>query len=90
MLVEHGMLTKAEDPTHKQKALYSLTEKAIALLPVVVQIGAWGSRHVPESKKLDARSRAVVRQIQGGGPPLWEQMMADLRETHVRKSRVCG
>ena len=45
-LVEHGMLTKADDPTHKQKAIYSLTEKAIALLPVIVQIGAWGSRWV--------------------------------------------
>ena len=43
-LVEQGLLTKADDPTHKQKAIYSLTEKGIALLPVVVQIGAWGSR----------------------------------------------
>ena len=39
-LVEHGILTKADDPTHKQKAIYSLTEKGIALLPIVVQIGA--------------------------------------------------
>src|SRR3954469_7390172 len=31
-LVEHGLLTKSDDPTHKQKAICSLTEKAIALL----------------------------------------------------------
>src|SRR3954449_2677673 len=37
-LVENGLLTKSDDPTHKQKAIYSLTEKAITLLPVVVQI----------------------------------------------------
>lgn len=36
------MLTKADDPTHKQKAIYSLTEKGIALLPVFAQIGTWG------------------------------------------------
>src|SRR4051812_34290926 len=36
-LVDHGLLTKADDPTHKQKAIYSLTEKAITLLPVIVQ-----------------------------------------------------
>jgi len=54
-LVEHGLLTKSDDPTHKQKAIYSLTEKAIALLPIVVQIGAWGSRWVPDAKKLDVK-----------------------------------
>src|SRR5687768_2241532 len=48
-LVEQGLLTKGDDPTHKQKAIYSLTEKSIALLPVIVQIGRWGSRYVPEA-----------------------------------------
>ncbi|MGE3672367.1 MAG: winged helix-turn-helix transcriptional regulator, partial [Polyangiaceae bacterium] len=56
-LVEHGLLTKTVDPTHKQKAFYSLTEKSITLLPVIVQIGAWGSRWVPESKKQDKATR---------------------------------
>jgi len=83
LLVERGLLTKTDDPTHKQKAVYSLTEKGIALLPVIVQIGAWGSRYVPESKKLDARSRAIIRQIQEGGPPAWKRMMADLRAAHL-------
>jgi len=86
-LVEHGILTRTEDPTHKQKAVYSLTEKGIALLPIVVQIGAWGSRFVPESKKLDARSRAIVREIQEGGPPLWKRMMSELRAEHLGTER---
>ena len=30
-LLDLGMITKADDPTHKQKAIYSLTEKAIEL-----------------------------------------------------------
>jgi DNA-binding HxlR family transcriptional regulator len=84
MLVENGVLTKAADPHHKQKAVYSLTEKGIALLPIIVQIGAWGSRFVPASKKLDARSRAVIKELQSGGPGLWSGLMRDLRETHVR------
>src|SRR5271156_2949194 len=33
-LVEAGLLTRSGDPSHKQKAIYSLTEKAIALVPV--------------------------------------------------------
>jgi DNA-binding HxlR family transcriptional regulator len=83
-LVEHGMLTKSEDPTHKQKAIYSLTEKAIALLPVLVQIGAWGSRWVPDAKKLDAPARKWLRELQEGGTRAWAKHMAELRATHLR------
>lgn len=82
-LVAHGILTKAEDPTHKQKAIYSLTEKGIALLPIVVQIGAWGSRWVPDAKKLDRAARRDVRALQEGGPPVWAALMDELRATHL-------
>lgn len=82
-LVEGGMLTKADDPTHKQKAIYSLTEKSIALLPVIVQIGAWSSRWVPDAKKLDRTARRIVRELQEGGPTAWAERMAELRATHL-------
>jgi DNA-binding HxlR family transcriptional regulator len=87
LLVDHGIVTRAEDPTHKQKAIYSLTEKGIALLPVIVQIGAWSSRWVPAAKKLDPRSRAIIGRIQSGGPPVWERTMAELRRQHLGHAR---
>jgi DNA-binding HxlR family transcriptional regulator len=85
LLVDQGILTKSEDPTHKQKALYSLTEKGIALLPVFVQIGAWGRRHLPASEEHSVHAQA----IEEGGPRMWEQLMAELRQTHlgVRRAR---
>lgn len=83
-LVDGGLLTKSDDPTHKQKAIYSLTEKAIGLLPIIVQIGAWGSRWVEDAKKLDAPSRKVLRQIQEGGPRAWAKRMDELRAQHLR------
>jgi DNA-binding HxlR family transcriptional regulator len=83
-LVEHGLLTKSDDPTHKQKAIYSLTEKAIALLPIIVQIGAWGSRWVPDAKKLDEPARKAVRELQESGPRGWAKRMDDLRAEHLR------
>ena len=85
MLVERGILSKRDDPSHKQKGIYSLTEKGIALLPIIVQIGAWGSKYVPDAKKLDLRARTMIRKIQEGGPPMWETMMAELRATHLGK-----
>jgi DNA-binding HxlR family transcriptional regulator len=79
MLLDEGLLTKADDPTHKQKAVYSLTDKAIELVPVFAQIGAWGSRHLPVSEELSIRAKLLA----AGGPPLWEEFMAELREAHL-------
>lgn len=83
-LVEHGLLTRSDDPTHKQKAIYSLTEKAIALLPIIVQIGAWGSHWVPDARKLDAPSRRMLRELQEEGPRGWARRMDALRAEHLR------
>jgi DNA-binding HxlR family transcriptional regulator len=84
-LVDHGLLTKADNPAHKQKAIYSLTEKGIALLPIVVQIGAWGSYWITDARKLDAGARKVVRAIQEEGPRGWAKRMDALRAEHLRK-----
>lgn len=79
MLVEEGMLTKADDPTHKQKALYSLTGKAIELLPLFAHIGAWGRRHLPVTEELSIRAQL----LEEGGPEMWERFMAELRAEHL-------
>ena len=72
MLVEQGMLTKADDPTHKQKAIYSLTEMAIALVPIMAHLGAWGRRWLPVSEELSIRAQLLEK----GGPDMWERFMA--------------
>lgn len=79
MLQDEGMITKADDPSHKQKAIYSLTEKAIELLPVFAQIGAWGTRHLPVTPELSIRAELLAE----GGPALWQDFMAELREAHL-------
>jgi DNA-binding HxlR family transcriptional regulator len=90
MLLDQGLVTKADDPSHKQKAIYSLTEKAIELLPVFAQIGAWGTRHLPVSEELSIRAKLLTE----GGPAMWEDFMAELREAHLgsapRKRRGPG
>jgi DNA-binding HxlR family transcriptional regulator len=78
-LVGEGMITRADDPTHKQKAIYSLTEKAIDLVPVFAQLGAWGIRHLPVSEELSVRARV----LEEGGPEMWERFMVELREEHL-------
>jgi DNA-binding HxlR family transcriptional regulator len=78
-LVETGLLTRGGDESHRQKVRYSLTEAAIQLVPVMVALGGWGSRHMPADPELAARSAFMER----GGQPLWDRLMAELRESHL-------
>ena len=78
-LLAAGLLTKADDPTHRQKAIYSLTEPAIALVPLLAQMGAWGRRHAPVSEELSIRAEL----LEEGGPAMWDALMAELRATHL-------
>ncbi|MCY1742000.1 winged helix-turn-helix transcriptional regulator [Ensifer sp. SL37] len=79
MLVEQGMLTKRDDPTHKQKAIYSLTEMTIALVPIMAQLGAWGRRYLAVSEELSIRAELM----ENGGPALWDRFMEELRHDHL-------
>ncbi|WP_329046284.1 helix-turn-helix transcriptional regulator [Amycolatopsis sp. NBC_01488] len=83
VLVDHGLLTRAGDASHKQKVTYSLTERAIDLVPVLVQLSAWGVRHLPVADEYAARAAVLT----AGGPPLWEAFMDELRETHLGTRR---
>jgi DNA-binding HxlR family transcriptional regulator len=78
-LVAVGLLSKRDNPAHKQKAIYSLTEAAIELVPLLVQMGAWGRHHMPASPELSIRAQL----LEEGGPPMWEAFMAELRSCHL-------
>lgn len=78
-LVEQGVLTKTDDPSHKQKAIYSLTPRGIDLLPVVTQLGIWGRKHTSATKQ----SAAPAAALEKGGLPLQKKMQAALRKAHA-------
>lgn len=79
MLLAEGMITKASSPEHKQKVIYSLTEKSISLVPVLAQLGAWGRRFLPASEELSVRARL----LEEGGPEIWQEFMRELRAEHL-------
>ena len=76
------MLTKADDPTHKQKAIYSLTAMGIDLLPVVAQLGIWGKKYMPVTKV----SATTAAQLEKGGPELLKTMKSQPRKQHVEST----
>jgi len=80
-LVKQGIIFKSHDPNHKQKAIYSLTEKGIDLLPLLMEMAAWGQKHMPGSGL-----RGLAKVLEEGGPRVKAEFMSELREMHLPKS----
>ena len=78
-LLVQGIMTRARDPSHKQKGIYSLTEQGIQLVPVLAQMAGWG---VSSSRfqwnwasAADCSKRAALK--------MWEKFMSELRVLHL-------
>jgi DNA-binding HxlR family transcriptional regulator len=80
MLLHQGMITKVDDSSHKQKAIYNLTEKSIALVPIFAQLGVWGRRYLPVSEELSIRAQL----LEEGGPTVAEQLRVAYQEVRAR------
>ena len=78
-LVQDGLLSRAENPAHKQKAIYSLTEASIQLVPLLAHMGAWGCRFTSPSRQLSVRAQL----LEEGGERMWKAFMAELRSIHL-------
>jgi DNA-binding HxlR family transcriptional regulator len=79
-LVAEGIVTRSGDPHHRQKVVYSLTEKGIDLLPILMQISRWSYKYRPVGEAY----------LGGGGSEQdaavdWERRMADLRQQHLAR-----
>jgi DNA-binding HxlR family transcriptional regulator len=78
-LEKAGLVSRRDDPSHKQKVIYSLTEASIALVPLLAHMGGWGLRHTLASKELSVRAKI----LEDGGPKLWSEFMEELRHLHL-------
>ncbi len=85
-LVGHGLISRRDDASHKQKGIYSLTEMGISLVPVFAAMGDWGRRFLPVSEDMSIRAELLA----DGGPALWEQFMEELRSLHLDAPRPRG
>lgn len=78
---EEGLIYKKDDPQHKQKIIYRLTEKGIDLFPIIMENVRWSLKHKP----VDENDRAKARAILEGGFETYKTMMEKLREEHLDK-----
>jgi DNA-binding HxlR family transcriptional regulator len=75
-LVECGIVTKSGDPTHAQKAVYSLTEKGLELLPVLIALSRWSQTHDASTRRPEAVELLEM------GPKALKQFEMQLRQDH--------
>ncbi len=50
MLEETGFITKGQDTVKKSRIRYSLTQKGISLLPLLIEMIVWGAQNDPETE----------------------------------------
>ena len=85
-LVASGLLTR-DDPGRGRRATYSLTEHAIALVPVFAALGLVGSA-APGDRRAAAGARRAARVRRAR--TLWAAFMAELRAVHLGAPAPAG
>ena len=62
-LEELGIITKTQLPDNKKTNLYILTEKGIALTPIIVELSIWSDENVRELNKImrDSPEIAIMK-----------------------------
>jgi DNA-binding HxlR family transcriptional regulator len=81
MLEREGLITKAKsaDDIHKQKITYSLTQKSIDLLPMMMEAITWSLKYEPVDQE---RYKNVIALV-ASGPKGMEAFQKRLLEEHV-------
>ena len=70
-LESHGLITRVVDPSGARSRAYALTDKAIDLTPMLVEMILWSAKHDPKS----AADRGFVRRARADR----EQLLAEIR-----------
>ena len=79
MLEREGIISKSQDPDHKQKYIYSLTAAGIDLLPLMIEIGAWSLKH----RNVDPAKGEHAEMLVKGGMDLQKQIRKSLVKEHL-------
>jgi len=76
LLERAGFVTRAQDPQHARRVVYTPTEKALDLLPTMVELVSWGAKY-------DAKSDAPAHLVKGINKDR-DGFVAQIRSQHRR------
>ncbi|MGX5820994.1 winged helix-turn-helix transcriptional regulator [Chitinophaga lutea] len=78
LLESEGIIRKRKDEHHRQKVIYTLTDKGLDLLPLILELGAWSGKHY----KVPSWAKAHIRKLKGSGPDGLKAFRQQLRKAH--------
>ncbi|MGF6768105.1 DNA-binding HxlR family transcriptional regulator [Paraburkholderia sp. GAS199] len=76
-LEEQGILSRTPNPDDKRKDFYTLTEKGLDLIPIVLSIVLWSAKH--DSKSYVRRSKDFVARLSRNPAEMGEEVKALVR-----------
>ena len=76
-LEEQGILSKAPSPDDRRKDFYTLTEKGLDLIPIVLNIVLWSAKH--DSKSYVRRSKEFADRLSQNPMQVSEEVMVLVR-----------
>lgn len=72
-LQNNSLITKQQHPTHGKKFIYSLTQKAKALTPIIIELAMWADKHVegaqiplPLLQKINEDKELLIKKLFAG------------------------
>ena len=77
-LEEQGILTKAPSPDDRRKDFYTLTEKGLDLIPMVLNIVLWSAKH--DAKSYARRSKEFLARLSQNPMQVSEEVKALVRK----------
>jgi DNA-binding HxlR family transcriptional regulator len=81
MLEDQGIITKKQDPDHKQKLIYSLTAKGVDLLPIIKEVGAWSFKY----KSVDLKKYSHAKMLAEANPKVVESIKHQISKEQMGK-----
>jgi len=78
-LVDVGLLCFKSDETHSQRKIYCLTQSGIDLVPLIISMAAWSSKH----HIFDAHTIEFLKPLQEKNNPALEGFVEKLRKEHL-------
>ena len=82
LLDDEQIIYRQDDPQHKQKVRYSLTQRGIDLFPILMENARWSLKHKPVA----AADADIAKQILEGGSEAIQTIMETLAKEHLPKS----
>ncbi|MBP6558390.1 MAG: helix-turn-helix transcriptional regulator [Flavobacterium sp.] len=79
-LDENGVIEKLEHPNSKAKILYSLTQKGIDLLPIIMEVYIWADKYYTMPTDIKAKIKEVKKDKEGFVKQLSKELKQNLKE----------